>query len=250
MVMEKFFLGDCREILKQIAPQSIALIVTSPPYNTGKSYETPLGFGEYEKFSREWCVASLESLSETGALWLNLGYMKISRTETLPLTYLFYHILKSLGLHLIQEIVWHYEGGMPYKKRFSHRTERWQWWVCDSSHYTFNLDEVRDLSINRTNDVRNNPLGKNPTDYWYYNRVVGGCGASIEKTLHPCQFPVNMIKRIIKACSNQGDIILDPFGGSGTTAIAAYSIKRDFISIEKSQEYHKISQTRLANFKY
>jgi DNA modification methylase len=107
------------------------------------------------------------------------------------------------------------------------------------------LDAVRDINLNRTNDKRNNPLGKNPTDYWYFDRVVGGTGATTEKKNHPCQFPVPMIDRIIKSSSNKGQMVLDPFGGSGSTALSAAELGRDFISIEMDPLYHEISKHRV-----
>ena len=244
--MAKFFLGDCREHLKNITPETIPLVATSPPYNAGKAYETALSLEEYQRFSLDWCSAVAQVLAPTGAFWLNLGYMKLSDTETLPLTYLYYPIIRGLGLHLIQEIVWHYEGGMAYKRRFSHRTERWQWWVRDPKNFIFDLDAVRDATLNRTKDNRNNPLGKNPTDYWYFDRVVGGCGASAEKTAHPCQFPVEMVERIVRACSRPGDVVLDPFGGSGSAALAAVRTGRDFIYMEIDPGYHRLAIERLA----
>ena len=225
---------------------SVNLVVTSPPYNAAKAYESDLTLHQYESFAERWIEPIPRLLADDGAFWLNVGYTKLSATETLPLTYLYYPIIKKAGLHLIQEVVWHYEGGMAYKSRFSHRTERWQWWVKNPKKYTFNLDAVRDMTLNRTNDKRNNPLGKNPTDYWYFDRVVGGTGATLDKTLHPCQFPVRMVERIITACSHPGEKILDPFGGSGSTAVASLRVggSRTCESIEADPTYHLAAQRR------
>jgi adenine-specific DNA-methyltransferase len=243
-----FINDDCVAAMRNIKAGSVDLIVTSPPYNAGKayaSYEDSKSVDDYKQFAENWIAAVPRTLSPTGSFWLNVGYTKLSDTETMPLTYLYYPILIQNGFHMIQEIVWHYEGGMSYKKRFSHRTERWMWCVRDPKNFVFNLDDIRDMSLNRTIDKRNNPLGKNPTDYWYYDRVVGGTGATTEKKNHPCQFPVPMLSRIIKACSHEGQTILDPFGGSGSTALAATRLNRDFISIEMDEGYHQISQDRL-----
>jgi adenine-specific DNA-methyltransferase len=219
--------------------------VTSPPYNAGKAYEDRLSLEEYTNSAERWLSCIPRILSDTGALWINLGYMKTSEITTLPLTYVYFPLAQKFGLHLIQELVWHYEGGMSYGRRFSHRTERWLWLVKDPTKYVFHLDEVRDPTLNKTVSKKNNDLGKNPTDYWFFERVPGGCAASKEKTLHPAQFPVAMIERIIRACSNQGDLILDPFGGSGSTAEAASLNGRGFISIEKNSEYHEIARARV-----
>lgn len=230
---------------------SVNLVVTSPPYNADKSYATyddSRSLAEYEDFARQWVTCIPRLLKPNGQFWLNVGYTKMGANETLPLTYLYHPICKEAGFKLVQEVVWHYEGGMSYKKRFSHRTERWQWWALDPDNITFNLDDVRDLALNRTVDKRNNPLGKNPTDYWYFDRVVGGTGAGKDKTHHPCQFPVPMIERIIKASSNANEIVLDPFGGSGSTALAAFNTGRQAISIEMDEGYHKVAQERLARY--
>lgn len=245
--MGTFLNQDCMVAMDAMDESSIDLVVTSPPYNAKKDYESNLSINSYTEFAEDWSSRIPRLLTPSGAFWLNVGYTKVSDTTTLPLCYLYYPILVKLGLHLVQEIVWHFEGGMAYKRRFSHRTERWQWWVKNPSDFVFNLDAVRDATLNRTQDKRNNPLGKNPTDYWYYDRVVGGNGASSEKTMHPCQFPVPMIERIIKASSNAGQMVLDPFGGSGSTALAAYNLDRDFISIERDTVYHDAAQQRIEN---
>ena len=178
----------------------------------------------------------LACCSPTGSFWLNVGYTKIGENEALPLSYL-YHEVRPVNLKLVQEIVWHYEGGMAYKRRFAHRTERWLWFSLDPANVWFDLDTVRDPTLNRTNDPRNHPGGKNPTDYWYFDRVVGGRGRVAEKTSHPCQFPEAMIERIIKACSQPGETILDPFAGSGTVGRVAGRLGRQATLIEMNATY-------------
>ena len=240
----EIYLGDCLELMKNIEDESIDLVITSPPYNAGKAYETKLSLEEYKQFARMWTKEVLRTLKPNGSFWLNVGYMKLDKNETLPLSYLYYDVV---DVPMVQEIVWHYEGGMSYKKRFTHRTERWQWYCKNPNDVIFNLDDVRDLSLNRTADKRNHPLGKNPTDYWYFNRVVSGTGKTKEKTNHPCQFPIKMIERIIKSCSNSGSVILDCFVGSGTTAIASINTGRFFIGIEKDEGYYNIAKKRIAD---
>jgi adenine-specific DNA-methyltransferase len=240
-------IADCIEAMPGIATGSVALVVTSAPYNAGKEYETELSLDEYERRAEEWISCIPRLLAPDGALWLNVGYTKLSEAQALPLTYFYYPIIRKHGLHLIQEVVWQYEGGMAYTRRFSHRTERWMWVVKDPTNYVFHLDDIRDGTLNLTVDRRNNDHGKNPTDLRYFDRVVGGKGAGREKTLHPCQTPVAMLERIVRACSNPGDVVLDPFGGVGSTAVAAYQNARGFISIERDARYHEISEARLAS---
>lgn len=237
-----FINADCFTAAASIPDKSIDLIVTSPPYNANKAYEGKRNLEEYEKFASKLSNLFDQKVSDNGSLWLNVGYTKISSNETLPLTYLYYPLLNG-KFRLVQELVWHFTGGMAYKKRFTHRTERWQWWARNPDTCTFNLDEVRVKEWARF-DKRNNPLGKNPTDYWFYNRVAFG---GKEKTNHPCQFPREMIERIIKACSNPSDIILDPLAGAGTTAIAAQNCARKWICIEQDENYYKEALERVRN---
>jgi len=230
----KLILGNAIQEIKKIPDNSIDLIITSPPYNAEKEYEGKNDLEQYKKFAKDWTCDISRILKNSGSLWLNVGYTKTSNKTTLPLTYLYFPLI---NMPFIQEIVWHYEGGMSYKHRFTHRTERWMWFVKNESLYYFNLDNVRDISLNRTSDKRNNSLGKNPTDYWYFDRVVSGAGKTKEKREHPCQFPEKMIERIEKACSNIGDTILDPFAGSGTIGFVSKKLNRNYILIEKEEKY-------------
>lgn len=232
--------NNCTNLLKDIS--GVNLIVTSPPYNAEKEYEGKRDIDNYKQLAKEWFGEIENTLTDNGSLWLNVGYSKTGANTTLPLTYLYYSIIQ---MPLIQEIVWHYEGGMSYKKRFTHRTERWMWFCKNPDKVVFNLDEIRDMKLNRTTDKRNHPLGKNPTDYWYFDRVVSGTGKVKEKTEHPCQFPIAMIERIITACSNENDTVMDMFMGSGTTGIACKKLNRNFIGIEKDEKYFKIAETKI-----
>ncbi|MFZ1743673.1 MAG: site-specific DNA-methyltransferase [Pontixanthobacter sp.] len=244
----QFILGDCRTELKQCADESVDLIVTSPPYRAGKNYGTHDDTGaieDYRLWAQIWLSDVARVVGPRGSVWLNLGYTSCGDNETLPLTYLYHPLATELGLKLVQELVWHYEGGMTYRRRFSHRTERWLWLSKTPSDCVFNLDAVRDPSLNRTIDSRNHALGKNPTDYWYFDRVVGGKGAGSSKTNHPAQFPQAMIERIIRACSPPHGIVLDPFSGSGTTAMAARSTNRSSISIEIDPNHHAASKAKM-----
>lgn len=216
--------------------QPFDLIVTSPPYDADKAYEGPRDLATYTDFATQWMAEIPRLLAATGSFWLNVGYTIIGENETLPLSYL-YHQIKPSSLRLVQEIVWHYEGGMPYKRRFAHRTERWLWFALNPAQAYFNLDAVRDPSLNRTSDPRNNPAGKNPTDYWYFDRVVGGRGRTAEKTEHPCQFPEAMIERVIRACTRPDALVLDPFAGSGTVGRVARRLGRQATLIERNPAY-------------
>ncbi|MFZ1743633.1 MAG: DNA methyltransferase [Pontixanthobacter sp.] len=240
--------GDCVEVMDSMPRGSIQLVVTSPPYLAGKSYEVDFDFDQHIDFISKWLGAVEPLITKNGAMWINIGYIKNLENEAIPLPYLYYPVLKKLGLKIVQEVIWHYEGGLSYKKRFSHRTERWLWVVRDTNAYVFNLDEVRDRQLNITNDKRNNVLGKNPTDYWYFERVVGGRGSTAEKTTHPAQFPVLMIERILASCSDPDDLVLDCFSGSGSTGEACIKMRRQFIGIERKIDYVEIARQRLSAF--
>jgi len=220
--------------------QKYSLVVTSPPYNAGKEYENALSIQEYRRFAQQWLSAVSDKLSDTGSLWLNVGYIRTGKNRALPLTYLYYEIAT---IPLVQEVVWHYEGGMAYKKRFAHRTERWMWFSKNPSKVVFNLDRIRDSSLNRTRDQRNNPSGKNPGDCWYFDRVSNN---SADKTIHPCQFPVKMIERIVLACSDKGDEVLDPFMGSGTVGVVCKMHERNFTGYETDPAYFKVANERIS----
>lgn len=233
-MLQNIICGDCLSILPYISDSSVDLVITSPPYLAGKEYEDCSDIDSYKKFAEAWVKHIPRIISPRGSFWLNVGYIKTGKNEALPLTYLYYPLVK---MKLVQEIVWYYRAGMIYKKRFAHRTERWMWFCHDPENVVFNLDIVRDRSLNIGHDKRCNPLGKNPEDLWNFNRVVGGTGRCKEKTNHPCQFPILMIERIIKACSDEGNVVFDPFAGSGTTLIAAEKLNRQFLGIEKKWYY-------------
>jgi adenine-specific DNA-methyltransferase len=227
--------GDCILVMPKLSGP-FDLIVTSPPYDAEKGYEGKRDFAAYVDFAHVWTAQIPRLLAPHGSFWLNVGYTKVGANETLPLTYL-YHAARPAQLRLIQEVVWHYEGGMSYKRRFTHRTERWMWFALNPDAVHFDLDAVRDMLLNRTQDKRNNPLGKNPSDYWYFDRVVNGTGRVAEKTDHPCQFPEKMIERIVKACCPVGGKILDPFAGSGTVGRVAARMGRSATLIERNATY-------------
>jgi adenine-specific DNA-methyltransferase len=126
---------------------------------------------------------------------------------------------------------------------FSPRNEKFLWYVKSPEIYTFNLDEIRDPDVKYPNQKKNgklkcNPLGKNPSDVWILPKVTSGANrSSKERTTHPAQFPEAVIKRIILASSKPGDVILDPFMGSGTTALVASKLGRRVIGFELSSRY-------------
>lgn len=244
---------DCVTAMERLGSTgwcNVDLCVTSPPYNIGKEYETALTTNQYQEWSRRWIRSVYEVTKPAGAFWLNLGYQKLEGcARAIPIPYL---IWDKIDFYLVQEIVWHYGAGVACRNAFSPRNEKLLWYVKDSSEYTFNLDAVRDPNVKYPNQTRNgrlrcNPLGKNPSDVWDFPKVTSGSGrASSERTSHPAQFPTAVIDRVLKACSNSGDVVLDPFLGSGTTAEVSKSLGRQFIGFEIRPDYCEIAAKRVS----
>lgn len=235
----KIINDDCLKVMKNWAFRKNDLIITSPPYNDGKEYEDRLNLATYKRFAKRWVTMAAKILTDCGSLWVNLGYIKTGDNQALPLSYLYY---EACPLPLVQEIVWYYEGGMTYSKRFAHRSERWLWFAKDPKKAKFNLSEIRDRSLNRTRDPRNHPDGKNPTDVWFFNRITNN---SLQKWEHPCPFPTAMITRIVEGCSDPGDHVLDPFMGSGTVGYVCKTRGRSFTGIEINTKYCKVAKERI-----
>jgi adenine-specific DNA-methyltransferase len=230
----------------------IHLTVTSPPYNIGKEYEEQLPLDKYLTWCGSWLTELYRITTRNGAFWLNLGYTRIpNRAKAIPLPYL---IWDKSPFYLIQEIVWNYGAGVAGKNYFSPRNEKFLWYVKSPDDYTFNLDDVRDPNVKYPNQKKNgkikvNPLGKNPTDVWQFPKVTSGKNrASKERTSHPAQFPLAVIERIMLATSHVGEIVFDPFLGSGTTAIAALSLHRPVIGFEVKEDYCQVAAMRIEEY--
>jgi len=240
---------DCLLGMASIDPSAIDLTVTSPPYNIGKEYESPLALQEYLAWSQAWIEAVHRITGPHGAFWLNLGYIQVEgRARAIPIPYLLWD---KIPFYLMQEIVWHYGAGVSSRLAFSPRNEKFLWFVKSADSYTFNLDDVRDPDVKYPNQKKNgklkcNPLGKNPSDVWIIPKVTSGANrSSKERTDHPAQFPSALIERIILACSNPGDLVLDPFMGSGTTALVASRLGRRVVGFELSSRYLEIAIDRI-----
>ena len=243
---------DCLEAMTILPDESINLTVTSPPYNIGKEYENLLPLDDYINWCEKWITEIYRLTLCDGAFWLNLGYFSIkNRAKAIPISYLLWD---KIPFYLIQEIVWNYGAGVAGSKFFSPRNEKFLWYVKNPEAYTFNLDDIRDPNVKYPNQKKNgkikvNPLGKNPTDVWEFPKVTSGQNrSSKERTAHPAQFPSAVIQRIITASSHQNEIVLDPFLGSGTTAMVALDLNRLVIGFEIRQDYCDIAANRIETF--
>lgn len=243
---------ECLEAMKRLTIPFINLTITSPPYNIGKEYEKILPIQDYVNWCSEWINQVHRLTLPTGAMWLNLGYISIpDQAKAIPLPYL---IWERVPFFLMQEIVWNYGAGVAGRKFFSPRNEKVLWYVKDRNEYVFNLDDVRDPDVKYPNQKKNgkikvNPLGKNPSDVWQIPKVTSGTDrASPERTPHPAQFPMALIERIVKVSSNVGDLIFDPFIGSGTTAVVARMLGRRVVGMEINSAYCRIAADRIEDF--
>lgn len=241
--------GDCLDLLKQIPDGFIKLVVTSPPYNLGKVYEARLDLDEYLGQQKKVIEESFRILNDNGSICWQVGNY-VNNSEIIPLDIVLYPIFSSLGLHLRNRIVWYFGHGLHASKRFSGRYEVILWFT-KSDNYTFNLDSVRIpqkypnkkyFKGPKRGELSGNPLGKNPSDVWEIPNVKAN---HIEKTIHPCQFPVELIERLVLSMTNKNDWVLDPFMGVGSTAIAALIHNRRVLGAEIMNEYLSIAKERI-----
>ncbi len=246
--------GDCLSGLEKIGRETspVALTVTSPPYNIGKDYEEKTPCHRFVDWCTRWLDRVYRVTKENGALWLNLGYFEVpGRGLCVPIAYLLWD---RSAFYLLQEVVWHYSAGVSTRKRLSPRNEKWLFYVKNPKAYTFNLDDIRDPNVKYPNQKKNgryrcHPLGKNPSDVWHYPKVTTGKKrSSRERTDHPAQFPLGVVERIVRASSNPGDIVLDPFAGSCSTGIAACGLGRIFVGLEIRRDYCEMSVRRFKAF--
>lgn len=247
--------GDSVELLGRLSDHEIQidLTITSPPYNIGKEYEETTSVEEYIEWCEKWMRQIYELTRNSGTFCLNVGYLEVpGRGLCVPIPYLLWNKSK---FYLLQEVVWHYGAGVSSKRRLSPRNEKWLLYVKTPKDYTFNLDAIRDPNVKYPNQKRNgnfrcNPLGKNPSDVWTFPKITTGNNrSSRERTGHPAQFPLGIVERLVKAFSNDGEIIIDPFSGSASAGIAAIAFGRLFIGIEKKLEYCRLAVERFKAFK-
>ena len=243
------YAGDCLELLRQIPDGFVRLVVTSPPYNLGKSYERRLNLDDYLAQQRKVIEQCVRVLHTRGSLCWQVGNY-VQNSTIIPLDIPLYPIFSSLGLHLRNRIVWRFAHGLHASKRFSGRYEVILWFT-KGDKYTFNLDAVRVpqkypgkkyFKGPKRGQLSGNPLGKNPTDVWEIPNVKAN---HVEKTVHPCQFPVEMVERLVLSMTEERDWVLDPFIGVGTTAIGALMHKRKVIGAEVIAEYVRIARERI-----
>lgn len=243
------FEGDCLELLSQIPSGTISLVVTSPPYNIGKKYERRTNLHEYLKEQARVIEECVRVLEEDGSICWQVGNY-VHANAIIPLDIALYPTFENLGLRLRNRIVWHFEHGLHCSRRFSGRYETINWFT-KSQRYKFNLDPIRipqkypnkkHFKGPNAGQPSSNPLGKNPGDVWIIPNVKHN---HVEKTIHPCQFPVELVERLVLALTHPGDWVLDPFMGVGSAIIAAILRSRRGAGADTVPEYVRIAKERV-----
>jgi adenine-specific DNA-methyltransferase len=245
------FAGDCLELLRQIPDKAMQLIVTSPPYNIGKPYEKRLDLAVYVEQQAQVIAECARVLSDTGSICWQVGNY-VADGAIVPLDTLLYPVFRNLGLVMRNRIVWHFEHGLHCTRRFSGRYETISWFTRETKDYLFDLDPVRvpqkypgkkHFKGPKAGQYSCHPLGKNPGDVWDIPNVKSN---HVEKTEHPCQFPVELVERLVLSMTRPGDWVLDPFLGVGTSIVAAIRHGRRGAGAETVPKYVELAKTRIA----
>lgn len=257
--------GDCLKVLKKYEDEKFDLIITSPPYNIGKSYETKTSIEEYLETQEEIIIELIRVLSEKGSICWQVGNY-VDKGEVFPLDIYYYQIFKKLGLKLRNRIIWHFGHGLHASNRFSGRYETILWFT-KSDDYIFNLDDVRvpakypgkrHFKGPKKGELSGNPKGKNPSDIWeivvrdWENELWNIPNVKSnhpEKTSHPCQYPIELVERCVLALTNEKSWVLDPFNGVGSAVIASLKNDRNAIGIDRDKEFCKIAKERIIDLK-
>ncbi len=235
------YCGDVLQLLATWPAGSVDLVFADPPFNIGyvyDKYRDDRPDEEYVEWSRDWMRACQRVLKPTGSFYIAIGDEFAADIRVIG---------RELGLHLRNWIIWHYTFGQNTKAKFCRAHTHIFYFVKDAERFTFNDRLLRFPSARHTEyqDLRASPLGRLPDDVWdEFPRV---CGTFRERAgFHGCQMPEALLQRIVLASSNPGDLVLDPFVGSGTTAAAAKRTGRRYIGIDLSPEYAEQTRRRLA----
>ncbi|MCK4324716.1 MAG: site-specific DNA-methyltransferase [Armatimonadetes bacterium] len=244
-MMNRLVHGDCIDVLTQLPDDSVDLVHTSPPYNIDRPYR-----GTSDRRSlRDYTLFLKEVIDELGrvvkpgkSVFWQTGYTQLDDAGIQTIDTLTAPFFESAGFRLWDRIIWNYFGAMAFKRKFTNRHETilWYWKPSRSGSPFFQLDPVR--TVIKEMDPRNNFWGRNPGNVWAINRVAHG---STRQSSHIAVFPEALSERIIRACSQTDDLVLDPFAGSGTVAKVAHSLDRNWLSFELSEEYVRDADKRL-----
>jgi adenine-specific DNA-methyltransferase len=239
------------------------VVITSPPYNIGKVYERATELNAYLEALSPIVDQLVRVLSAKGSLCWQVGNF-VEDAEVFPLDVFYYPFFKRHGLRLRNRVIWHFAHGLHASKRLSGRYEVLLWFTKGDT-YTFNLDDIRVPSKypgkrhfkgERRGQPSGNPLGKNPSDFWKIVErdwefllwdIPNVKANHPEKTIHPCQFPIELVERCVLAFTDPGDWVLDPFSGVGSALLAALRHNRKAIGCEKEVNYVEIARQRIGD---
>ena len=233
--------GDCVEVLRSVEKPFADLVFADPPFNIGYKYDKYHDRKASEKYlawTRDWIGECVRVLKPHGSLYIAIGDEYAAHIKLI--------LEDEHRLTLRNWIIWHYTFGQQTKTKFARSHTHILYFVKDAKHFTFNDEMVRVISDRQKKyrDKRAYPAGKIPDDVWNeYPRI---CGTFSERTGHPCQMPESLLARILRASSNAGDWVLDPFCGSGTTATVACKLGRHYTTIDLSETYVEATRQRIA----
>ena len=250
---------DCIDGMQELPEGSVDLVFADPPFNIGYDYDEyndSLEENEYLEWTSKWMKEVVRVLRPDGTFWLAIGDEYAAEMKVL--------MQRELKLHCRSWVIWYYTFGVNCVSKFTRSHAHLFHMVKDPDHFTFNTDEIRVPSARQLvyNDKRANPKGRLPDDTWilrpqdipesfqpdentwYYPRVNGTFKE--RKGWHGCQMPERILERIIRSCSNENEIVMDPFTGSGTTLAVAKKLNRRFLGFELSKEYSAQSENRLS----
>ena len=247
------FIVECRDNLDFMArldDGSFKLIVTSPPYNLGKSYGNDRRtLDAYLADQKRVISECVRLLKDDGSICWQMGNY-VENGEIIPLDTLLYPLFAKHGLKLRNRIIWHFGHGLHCTRRLSGRYETINWWT-KGDDYTWNLDPIRVPSKYpnkryfkgpKAGQLSCNPLGKNPSDVWEFPNVKNN---HPEKTEHPCQYPVELVERLVLSMTDEGDAVLDPYLGVGSSALAALKHRRIAYGCDIVPSYVEIALERI-----
>jgi adenine-specific DNA-methyltransferase len=241
--------ADNLSFMRSLEAESMHLIVTSPPYNLGKEYEKKRSQDSYIEEQVATIAEAVRLLHPSGSICWQVGNY-VDDKEIFPLDILLYQKFKDHGLKLRNRIIWTFGHGLHCQKRFSGRHETILWFT-KTDDYVFNLDPVRipvkyphkkHFKGPNKGELSSNPLGKNPSDVWDIPNVKSN---HVEKTDHPCQFPVGLVERLVLSLTNPKQNVLDPYLGTGSSAIAALMNQRNAYGCDLVPEYVAIAKQRI-----
>lgn len=249
LLLDQIFLGDCLNLLRNLPNDCVDLIVSSPPYNLGKEYEAKKALEHYLDEQTAVLSECARILKSTGSIFWQVGAFS-DKGMLIPLDIRYFPILESLGLIPRNRIMWVRQHGLHARRKFSCRHETILWFTA-SDDYIFNLDAIRvpqkwqnkkHYRGEKRGEFSCHPDGKNPGDIWAFRNVKHN---HEEQTIHPCQFPEDLVTRILLSTTNPKGIIMDPYMGTGTVAVVARDYDRHFIGAEIDDTYYQVAMKRL-----